>query len=175
MGGRGSATGRGRSGENRPRATKKGSAGGGKRQREGSRGSGWGWRAAPPVPGHQPGTCHAVRRTLLHSNTCPPRSWRSVMVIVLPRAMSSMVNSERIISPEPLHGIRYAPRVARLRPATERTRARRSERHGSAATRATTDLTPRGGQCVPVVRASAARTRRRQFLGITHAAGHTLF
>ena len=40
------------------------------------------------------------------------------MVIVLPRAMSSMVNSERIISPEPLHGIRYAPRVARLRPAT---------------------------------------------------------
>lgn len=134
-----------------------------------------GWRAAPPVPGHQPGTCHAVRRTLLHSNTCPPRSWRSVMVIVLPRAMSSMVNSERIISPEPLHGIRYAPRVARLRPATERTRARRSERHGSAATRATTDLTPRGGQCVPVVRATAARTRRRQFLGITHAAGHTLF
>ena len=120
-------------------------------RREGSRGSGWGGRAEPPVPGHQPGTLHAVRRTLLHSNTCPPRSWRSVMVIVLPRAMSSMVNSERIISPEPLRWIRYAPSAARLRPATERTRPRRSERHGSTATHATTDLTLRGGRCVPVV------------------------
>jgi hypothetical protein len=89
-----------------------------------------------------------------------------VMVIVLPRAMSSMVNSERIISPEPLRWIRHAPSAARLRPATERTRPRRSERHGSTATHATTVLTSRVGQCVPVVRATAARTRRRQFLGI---------
>ena len=86
------------------------------------------------------------------------------MVIVLPRAMSSMVNSERIISPEPLRWIRYAPSAARLRPATERTRPRRSERHGSTATHATTDLTLRGAvrpRC-----ATAARTRGRRFLGI---------